>query len=57
MKSTKIPVTSKTQIIEQLICIWFHSEKIMVLSVSLINGMTRRVAALKQAKEDQAKYY
>ena len=52
----KVCMTNKIQIIERLICIWFHSEKIKALCVSLINGMPRRVAVLKQPKEGQTKY-
>ena len=46
----EVSVTNKTQFIERLIYVWFHSEKIKALCVLLINGMPRRVAALKQAK-------
>ena len=53
----KVSVTNKTQIIERLIRVWFHSEKIKALCVSLVNGMPRRVAPMKQAKESQTKYY
>ena len=52
----KVLIANKTQIIERLILIWFHSEKIKALCVSLINGMPSRVPALKQAKEGQTKY-
>ena len=52
----EVPITNKTQLIEHLIRVWFHSEKIKALCVSLINGMPKRVAALKQAKGGQTKY-
>ena len=52
----KVPITNKTQLTEHLIRVWFHSEKIKALCVSLINGMPRRVSALKQAKRGEAKH-
>ena len=52
----KVPIANKTQLIERLIRVWFLSKKIKVLCVSLINGMPRSVAALKQAKGGQTKY-
>jgi len=41
---------------KRLIRVWFHFEKIKALCVSVIDGMPKRVAALKQAKRGQAKY-
>ena len=55
-KIHKVSVTNKTQLTKRLIRVWFHSERIKVLWVSLINGMPRRVAALKQAKGGKTKY-
>ena len=49
-KIHEVYVTNKTQHIEHLIRVWFHFEKFKALCVSLINGMPRRVTALKQAK-------
>ena len=39
-----------------LIRVWFHSEKFKALCASLISGMPKRVAALKQAKGGERKY-
>ena len=55
-KIHEVSVNNKTQLTKRLICVWFHSEKIKVLCVSLINSMPSRVAALKQAKGGQTKY-
>ena len=55
-KFHKVFITNKTQLIERLIRVWFHSQKIKALFVLLINGMPRRVAGLKQAKVGQTKY-
>ena len=52
----EVLITNKTQLIERLISVWFHFQKIKALFVSLINGMRRRVAALSQAKGGQTKY-
>ena len=52
----EISITSKTQLIERLIRVWFHFEKIKAFCVSLINGTPRRVTALKQAKGDKTNY-
>ena len=55
-KTHEIPITDKTQLIEHLIRVWFHFEKIKALCALLINGMSRRVAALTQIKGGQTKY-
>ena len=51
----EIPITDKTQLTEHLIRVWFHFKKIKALCASLINGMSRRVAALSQIKGGQTK--
>lgn len=52
----KEPITTKQTLIQRLIQVWFHSEKIQELCKTLINGMPRRVEALKNAKGCQTKY-
>ena len=52
----KVPITNNILHVECLIHMWFHSEKNKVMCGSLICGMSRRVAALKQAKGGQTKY-
>ena len=55
-KIHEVLITNKTQLIERLIRVWFHFQKIKALFVSLINGVRRRVVALSQAKKGQTKY-
>jgi len=52
----KVPITNKIQLKKHLIRIWFHFEKIKALCVLVINGVSKRVAALKQTKGSQTMY-
>ncbi|XP_065684059.1 transposable element Tcb1 transposase isoform X1 [Hydra vulgaris] len=52
----QIPITTKSQLIERLIHVWFHSTKIKFLCKSLIESMPHRVKALILAKGGQTKY-
>lgn len=49
-------ITTKQQLIQRLIRVWFHSNRIKELCKKLINGMPRRVKALMAAKGCQTKY-
>ena len=49
-------ITTKVQLIERLIQVWFHSPKIKKMCQDLIKGMPKRVEALKNAKGGQTKY-
>ena len=51
-----VPITTKVQLIERLIQVWFHSPKIRKMCQDLIKGMPKRVEALKNAKGGQTKY-
>lgn len=51
-----VPVTTKTDLIERLINVWFHSDRIKNLCRTLITDMPKRVKALKAAKGRQTKY-
>jgi hypothetical protein len=50
------PITTKIELIERLIHVWFHSTKIRTLCRDLIESMPRRIDALKAAKGGQTKY-
>lgn len=52
----QVPITNKTQLIERLIHVWFHSEKIRELCESYICGMPKRIQALLSAKGGHTKY-
>ena len=51
-----VPITTKVQLIQRLIQVWFHSPKIRKMCQDLIKGMPKRVEALKNAKGGQTKY-
>ena len=51
-----VPITTKVQLIERLIQVWFHSPKIRKMCQDLIKGMPKRVEVLKNAKGGQTKY-
>ena len=51
-----VPITTKVQLIERLIQVWFHSPKIRKMFQDLIKGMPKRVETLKNAKGGQTKY-
>lgn len=51
-----VPITTKTALIQRLIEVWFHSEKIKQYCADLIKSMPRRVRALKVAKGGATKY-
>ena len=51
-----VPITTKVKLIERLIQVWFHSEKIRNLCRTLITGMPSRVKALAGIKGPQTKY-
>lgn len=51
-----VPITTKRDLIERLIHVWFHSDKIRNLCRTLIVGMPRRVRALKLAKGGPTDY-
>ena len=51
-----VPITTKVQLIERLIQVWFHSPKIRKMCQDLIKGMPKHVEALKNAKGGQTKY-
>lgn len=46
----EVPITTKERLIERLIHVWFHSDKIKQLCKTLITKMPQRVEALKAAK-------
>ena len=50
------PITTKNELIEQLIKVWFHSKQITNLCKKLIESMPNRIKALKDAKGGQTKY-
>ena len=52
----EVPITTKKQLIERLIKVWFHSDRIKDLCRTLIRGMPKRVQALKSAKRGQTDY-
>lgn len=52
----EVPITTKKQLIERLIKVWFHSDRIKDLCRTLIRGMSKRVQALKSAKGGQTDY-
>lgn len=51
-----VPITTKTALIERLIHVWFHSEKIKDHCTNMIKSMPHRVKALLKAKGGQTKY-
>ena len=51
-----VPITTKVQLIERLIQVWFHSPNIRKMCQDLIKEMPKRVEALKNAKGGQTKY-
>ena len=51
-----VPITTKVQLIERLIQVWFHSPKIRKMCQDLTKRMPKRVEALKNAKGGQTKY-
>jgi len=51
-----VPITTKVQLIERLIQVWFHLPKIRKMCQDLIKGMPKRVEALQIAKGGQTKY-
>ena len=52
----KVPLTTKHALIERLIYVWFHNDKIKNFCRTLITDMPKRVKALKTAKGRQSKY-
>lgn len=52
----QVPITNKTQLIERLILVWFHSPNIREFCISNIRQMPKRVKALLAAKGGQTKY-
>lgn len=50
------PIATKRKLIERLIQVWFHSEKIQEQCKALIHGMPRRVKALLDVKGCHTKY-
>ena len=50
------PITTKNELIDQLIKVWFHSKQITNLCKKLIESMPNRIKALKDAKGGQTKY-
>lgn len=52
----QVPITTKTELIERLLHVWFHSPKIKEICRSNILGMPKRVKALLDAKGSQTKY-
>lgn len=52
----EVPITTKTKLIERLIKVWFHSDRIKDLCRTLVCGMPRRVQALNSAKGGQTDY-
>ena len=51
-----VPITTKIALIECLIHVWFHLEKIKNHDKDVIESMPRRVEALIKAKGGQTKY-
>jgi transposase len=51
-----VPISTKTELIQRLIYVWFHSEKIKQFCRTLIMGMPERVKALHKANGGQTKY-
>lgn len=51
-----VPVTTRRDLIERLIDVWFHSDKLKNLCAHLVQGMPRRISALKAAKGGPTKY-
>ena len=47
-KTRNVPTTTKVQLIERLIQMWFHSTKIRNMCHDLTKGMPKRVEALKR---------
>ncbi|KAL7640865.1 UNVERIFIED_CONTAM: hypothetical protein RMT77_008002 [Armadillidium vulgare] len=52
----KVPLATKHALIERLIYVWFHNDKIKNFCRTLITDMQKRVKELKTAKGRQTKY-
>jgi len=53
---TSKPITTKSELIERLIKVWFYSEKITRFCKTHIESMTDKIKALKASKGGQTKY-